>query len=167
MTLETKTSKLSVWIEGNKVGETIVLLHGGPGVPDYLQPVASILNSTFQTIRFDQRGVGASSATEETYDLEGYVSDLDAIVKTVDDRPIHLFGHSWGGLLAQIYAASRPEMIRSLFLSSPSSGTGVVWKQMEREVVAYNRRQATSIEWLDTACRVIPSRQRPVPGGVA
>ena len=50
MTLQTKGSELRIMVEGNKAGETVLLLHGGPGVPDYLQPVASILNGTFQTV---------------------------------------------------------------------------------------------------------------------
>jgi proline iminopeptidase len=88
MTLETETAKLHVVVEGNNLGDSIVLLHGGPGVPDYLQAVASILKGNFQTIRFDQRGVGASTAIAETYDIEDYVSDIDAIVKAVGDKPV-------------------------------------------------------------------------------
>ncbi len=61
---------------------------------------------------------------------------------------VHLFGHSWGGLLAQIYASYRPDKVESLFLASPSSGTGKVWAEMESEVMAYNKRQAAGTEFL-------------------
>lgn len=38
-------------------------------------------------------------------------------------------------------------MVKSLFLSSPSSGTGVQWKEMKREVMLYNKRKCTKKEW--------------------
>jgi pimeloyl-ACP methyl ester carboxylesterase len=41
-------------------GDPIVLLHGGPGVPDYLGPVASLHAPRHRVITFDQRGAGAS-----------------------------------------------------------------------------------------------------------
>jgi dihydrofolate reductase len=41
----------------------------------------------------------------------------------------HIFGHSWGGLLAQLYARAYHDRVRSLFLSSPSLGVGTDRRQ--------------------------------------
>ncbi len=147
LTIKTKTSELRLYIEGSKNDEVILLLSGGPGVPDYLQDVSSLLNKKYKTVRFDQRGVGASLAYDENYDIEHYLSDIDSIIKELDVDSIHIFGHSWGGLLAQIYAAKNPAKFKSLFLCSPSSGVGTIWKEMEKEVMNYNKNQATSMEW--------------------
>ena len=80
--------------------------------------------------------------------MEVHISDLDAISEFVTFDRFHLFGHSWGGLYAQIYAEARPEKIKSLFLCSPSSGSNKSWKQTEREVMQFNQKHATFGEWL-------------------
>jgi len=148
MTVTTATSKLNVCITGESEKDTVLLIHGGPGVPDYLKDVAALLPGRNRTVRFDQRGTGASIAIGGSFRPEEYVQDIDAILQALGTERVHLFGHSWGGLLAQIYAAYRPDRVKSLFLASPSSGTGKVWAEMEKEVMAYNKKKATGTQWL-------------------
>jgi len=81
-------------------GEVVVLLHGGPGVPDYLRPVAEMLEPRYRAVTFDQRGVGSSVASQHRFELEDYLGDLDAVRQRLGVASVHLFGHSWGGLLA-------------------------------------------------------------------
>ena len=50
-------------------GTPVVLLHGGPGVPDYLEPVAQMLAPPHRAITFDQRGVGASACLNDRYGM--------------------------------------------------------------------------------------------------
>lgn len=87
-----------------KNAETIMLLHGGPGVPDPMLEVARELNKKFQVITFEQRGTGNSVCPAKGYKLEDYCSDIDAIADYFQLDTFHLFGHSWGGLYAQVYA---------------------------------------------------------------
>jgi proline iminopeptidase len=126
-------------------GEPVVLLHGGPGVPDYLAPVAEMLEPRYRALTFDQRGVGSSVATQHRYELDDYLGDLEAVRQGLGLASIHLFGHSWGGLLAQAYFQRFPDRVRSLFLSSPSAGLGEQWKTTQREVFRFNRRQAGAV----------------------
>ena len=46
------------WRSWHQVGP-VILLHGGPGVPDYLAEVAEILAPRHRVIRYDQRGTPA------------------------------------------------------------------------------------------------------------
>lgn len=147
-TIQTKISELFLTVEGSNNKEVILLLHGGPGVPDYLDEVASMLSNNFRTVRFDQRGVGKSRALNNQYAVSDYISDIDAIREYLKVEKVHIFGHSWGGLLAQLYASEYPDRVISIYLCSPSSGTGDVWKQMEREVMKYNKTQASGLEWM-------------------
>ena len=126
-------------------GEAVVLLHGGPGVPDYLAPVAEMLRPQYRAVTFDQRGVGSSVATQHRYELDDYTSDLEAVREGLGLSSMHLFGHSWGGLLAQAYLQRFPDRVRSLFLSSPSAGLGAQWKTTQREVFRFNRRQSGAV----------------------
>ena len=128
--------------------ETVILLHGGPGVPDPMTEVALELNNKFQVITFEQRGTGQSDNPNADYAIADYISDIDSIASHFNLESFHLFGHSWGGLYAQIYAEERPENIKSLFLCSPSSGTNSTWKKTEKEVMKFNKMNASSGEWM-------------------
>jgi proline iminopeptidase len=122
-------------------GPTVLLLHGGPGCPDYLEPVATMLPPDVRAVTFDQRGVGGSTC-ETGYRLEDYVADIEAIRAHVGAEQVHLLGHSWGGLLAQLYLREHPDRVASLCLLNSSAGVGTHWTDMEREVLSYNRRRA-------------------------
>lgn len=141
-------AKLSLKIYSNDNPETIILLHGGPGVPDDMLEIVNQLMGKYQVITFEQRGVGLSECKRCEFKMEDYISDLDAICNSLKLDSFHLFGHSWGGLYAQIYAESRPNKIRSLFLCSPSSGTNKNWKKTEKEVLQFNKDNTSNKEWL-------------------
>lgn len=139
--ISTATAQLSV-TEWSIEGEPIILLHGGPGVPDYLEPVAEILKYDFHVISYDQRGAGDSEVFNASYSVQDHLEDLHEIINKFGFERVHLFGHSWGGLLAQIYANRYPEKIISLFLCNSATGIGADWKKMEKHVMHYNRKQA-------------------------
>jgi proline iminopeptidase len=138
---------LNVKVYSSDQTETIILLHGGPGVPDDMLEMVEQLKDKFQVITFEQRGVGLSECNGCGYKMEDYISDIDAISKHLKIDSFHLFGHSWGGLYAQIYAEERPDKIISLFLCSPSSGTNKDWKKTEKEVMKFNKKNASNKEW--------------------
>lgn len=128
--------------------KTIFLLHGGPGVPDEMQEVVNCLSNSYRVILFEQRGVGLSECKNCGFTMEDYISDLDAIANHFEIKQFHLFGHSWGGLYAQIYAEQQMEKIESLFLCSSSSGTNQIWKKTEKEVLQFNKNATSALGWL-------------------
>ncbi len=131
---------LAVRILGTS-GDVVLLLHGGPGCPDYLEPVARCLSNRFRAVTYDQRGVGASAAIGG-FEIVDYVADVEAIRRHLGVETMHVFGHSWGGLLAQLYANEHSERVASLVLASSAAGLGEQWKQTEREVLTYNRHRS-------------------------
>ena len=80
------------------------VLHGGPGAPGYMAPVARELGKT--------RGVIEPLQTKGS--LEGQIDELEGQLKTHADLPVTLVGSSWGAILALFLAARKKEMVRKL-----------------------------------------------------
>lgn len=133
-------ARLSVTVEGQ--GDPVFLLHGGPGVPDYLGPVAELLKATHTVIRYDQRGTGDSSCEDGRYTLGAHVDDLEAVRVALGYGRIAVFGHSWGGLLAQLHFQAHPERVERIFLCNSAVGIGRDWLEMELHVAIFNRRKS-------------------------
>ncbi len=146
--IESRSAKLFTSVYPNKSADSVILLHGGPGVPMDLSDIADLLSCKYQVVTFDQRGTRRSPVQSEDYSMDEYVGDLDAVCSRLGLDRFHLFGHSWGGLYAQIYAEKRSAKILSLFLCSPGSGTGEVWRQTEREIFLFNKERCTRSGWL-------------------
>ena len=115
-----------VWVR--RVGETtdperlpLVLLHGGPGVPsDYLEPLEQLAEGGREVIRYDQLGCGRSDHPDDPSLLrvERFVAELQTVRQALGLERIHLYGQSWGGMLALEVALSGAAGIASLVLSN-------------------------------------------------
>ena len=151
ITLRSGNAHLETRLYPRSSSETVILLHGGPGVPDEMTEVREFLTGYLQVITFDQRGTGTVKCRECTFSIADYISDINCIASYAGLDRFHLFGHSWGGLYAQLYAMKHPERIISLFLCSPVSGTGRVWNQSEKEVFRYNLSRSTPGEMIRMA----------------
>ncbi len=103
-------------------GPDVVVLHGGPGAHhDYLLPHFDALATGRRLRYYDQRGGGRSPVTRDVpVGWREHVDDLDALIELWGIAPATLVGYSWGGLLALLYAATRPERVGRLALISPA-----------------------------------------------
>lgn len=141
--LHTKCYRSSVNDHKKVLADPVILIHGGPGVPDYLEPLAHLLlenNIASVVITFDQRGVGKSrEAFKDQLSMDLMVDDIECIREAYDAKRIHLIGHSWGGILAQLYAMANPNTVSSLVLLSPSTASDASqWSNMEQKVLKSN-----------------------------
>lgn len=141
-----KDTALFTTIYSKKGKETVIFLHGGPGLPDGLSFVAEYLAEWFQVICFHQRGTLQSPTSSDDYSMESYMSDIDSIAAHFYIEKFHLLGHSWGGLYGQIYAQHNLHRILSLFLCSPASGTGIEWAETQAEILKYNQSKSNIAE---------------------
>ncbi|MFG1841649.1 alpha/beta fold hydrolase [Micromonospora sp. NPDC049175] len=110
-----------LWAEQSGTGPPLVLCHGGPGLWDYLGPVAGLLDDRARTVRWDQRGCGRSQR-RGPYRVGRFVADLDAVRDQLVGPRMALLGHSWGAHLALRYAIAHPERVSHLIYVS---GTGI------------------------------------------
>lgn len=107
---------------GNGQGIPVVLLHGGPGYTGhYLEPLARVLGRDRRVIVYDQLGSGRSDRVTDTalLKIDRFVRELDSLRRALRLERIHLYGHSWGSMLALEYLATKPVGITSVTLASP------------------------------------------------
>jgi proline-specific peptidase len=103
----------------------VLLLHGGPGAThDYLESLEALVETGRRAIFYDQLGCGRSDLPDDPslYTVELFVDEVDVVRSELGLDRIHLFGNSWGGMLAMEYAVTQPDGLASLVLaSSPAS----------------------------------------------
>ena len=118
--VESDGIRLYYEIEGT--GESLVLLNGGPGFPhDYLDDLRALATDA-RLVFYDQRGTGNSDkADPRTYTIEANLADLEHLRDALQLGRCGIFGHSWGGMLAQAYAVAYPHNVGKLILADTFS----------------------------------------------
>jgi proline iminopeptidase len=87
-------------------GPGVLLLHGGPGLSDYLDGLLPELVG-LRVARFQQRGLAPSTA-REPYDVAVQVDDVVAVLDHLGWTSPLVVGHSWGGHLLLHLLATQP-----------------------------------------------------------
>jgi proline iminopeptidase len=114
----------------------VILVHGGPGLWDYLEPLGALLAGLTTVHRYDQRGCGRSSASEDLT-MERFVADLDELRIAFGHERVVVIGHSFGATLALAYAGTHPDRVAGL---GYLDGTGIGdWRTASRAEEARRR----------------------------
>ena len=113
-----------VWyqIVGSGKKTPLLLLHGGPGVPSYyLKPLAALADER-PVVFYDQLGCGRSPAPDDSslWTIERFVQELAAVRKALGLERVHLYGTSWGTILALEYMKTGPRGVESIVMASPA-----------------------------------------------
>ncbi len=112
----------NVWFKrvGGGAGLPLLAIHGGPGLPhNYLASLERLADER-EVIFWDQLGCGNSKRRPNTalWTMDRSVAEMDAVVKALGLNRFHVFGNSWGGMLAQQYALDVPSGAVSLTISN-------------------------------------------------
>lgn len=104
-------------------GETILVINGGPGFSSegFVGIAQQIASLGYRTILFDQRGTGESTlrrTDSTTVTMELMAQDMELIRKDIRVNSWILFGHSFGGMLANYYTSRFPERVSAIIHSS-------------------------------------------------
>lgn len=120
-------------------GRNILYVHGGPGIPPRTSaPALDGLADEFQVHYYDQRGTGRSTrpfadsnwtggawqniqALEGTLGIAQQLADIERVRRILGEEKLVLVGHSYGGLLASLYAAEFPDNVEKLVLLAPAN----------------------------------------------
>jgi pimeloyl-ACP methyl ester carboxylesterase len=108
---------------------TIVMLPGFTGSKeDFLLVLQPLAAAGYRVVAVDQRGQYQSGGPDDprAYTTDALGADLLELVAALGDGPVHLVGHSFGGLVGRAAVLRDPTRFRSLVLmdSGPSALTG-------------------------------------------
>ena len=87
---------------------TVAVVHGGPGAPGQMAPVARRLSTV----------TGVLEPLQTATTIEGQVQELKDILEKHGDAPVILIGFSWGAWLSFLVTAQYPALIKKLILIS-------------------------------------------------
>lgn len=101
-------------------GPLCLVVHGAPGMADHsvLRHALAPLAAGGRTwVFWDHRECGRSERRDpQLCTLENLVEDMEALRAALGAAQVDVLGHSWGGVIAQEYAARYPGRLRSLHL---------------------------------------------------
>jgi proline iminopeptidase len=128
--------KLHHFSEG-KGKKYILIVHGGPGYPSpEVWPGLKPLTEGFTVHYYHQRGCGKSTRPIEKFESSNYfanmmsldktlglgaqIADIERIRRILGSEKLVLVGHSFGAVIACLYAAEFPEHLEALVLVAPA-----------------------------------------------
>lgn len=107
--------------------QTILILHGGPGLDHMVfRPAFDALQSNVQVIYLDQRGCGRSDdGSTESWNLNQWADDVASVIEALGLRHPIVLGTSFGGFVAQRFASGHKDLSGGLVLMSTAYGPDI------------------------------------------
>jgi proline iminopeptidase len=137
-----------LWVEQAGEGEALVLLAGlGPaGSHVIFHPHFDALHSEFRVIYVDLFGRGRSDRPEHLQDITfaDDVLDIAYLIEQLCPEGAHIFGFSYGGLIALQLALNHPVWLKSLLLCNSLHGPDM-WQKNHENINQVIRAQLPDI----------------------
>jgi proline iminopeptidase len=139
-----------VWFKrvGGGPGLPLLAVHGGPGLPhDYIGSLARLADER-EVIFWDQLGCGRSERPSDTelWTMDRSVAEMDAVVQALGLNRFHIFGNSWGGMLAQQYALDVSSGAVSLTISNSTASIPLFAENVTRLKAELNAATQSAID---------------------
>ena len=109
-----------IWYLAFGKGAPLLFIAGGPGLAHYFWPDMNQFSDSFQVIYFDAFGRGASDRAKDPseYSFQHDVDEVEGLRVALGLGKINVYGHSYGGIVAQGYALKYPNSISHLILAN-------------------------------------------------
>lgn len=129
---------------GKPSNPPIVFLHGGPGYDAFAFEVTTapvLAERGFYVIVYDRRGEGRSEDSTAAYTFSETFADLDSIYGQYKLKSATLLGHSFGGVIATLYAEQHPRRAKAVVLL----GAPIDTQASLRNILRRSREQYSSV----------------------
>jgi len=100
--MEIRGAELAVFRSGS--GAPVVFVHGSASDHRTWSPQVAPLSERFEVITYSRRYHRPNDhiASGADYSMSQHADDLEALIKKLDVGPVHLVGHSYGGMNREV-----------------------------------------------------------------
>jgi 3-oxoadipate enol-lactonase len=159
----TRVNGIDIYFEVHGEGPPLLNISGS-GNDLRRSPAARIpVNRAFETLHYDQRGLGRTSKPDGEYTMADYADDAAALIRSIGWTRCHVLGSSFGGMVALNLAIRHPEVIDRLVLCCTSPGGDAPsyplheLASMDPEIAFETRMRLLDRRW-------DPEADEPIPG---
>ena len=155
-----KINSKEVYLEeyGKEHERSIVYFHGGPGAGclDF-RAQAKALGETYHVLIFDQLGCWRSEAIpqNESFGLSDHVQLIDKMREILGIKTWTVLGHSFGGMLACLYAYTYQKNIDAVIYECPSWDIALSFKSVASSLYYPYFQSIKSDEGLSICTKII------------
>jgi haloalkane dehalogenase len=156
--------------EGPRTDEAVLMLHGNPTWSFYYRDVVRTLSPKMRCVVPDHIGMGLSDKPENyDYSLQRRIEDVEALVRSLGLKRVHLIVHDWGGAIGCGFAVRNPEMIDRIVILNTAAffsthlprrialcRAGILGKWLVRGLNGF----AGPATWMSTVRRLSPDVKR-------
>ncbi|GGP81391.1 alpha/beta fold hydrolase [Saccharothrix coeruleofusca] len=116
-------------------GEPVILLHGGESTHVQYDTFRPLLGDGIRAIAYDQRDSGASVNPPDPYGIPDLAQDCAALIRGLGHERAHIFGVSFGGLIALQVAVSVPDVVQSLTVGAAFADASALRAPVASEII--------------------------------
>ena len=149
MKLKVEGATINFEVDGPKTAPAVLLWHGAGCTLRMWDLVVARMPDRFRMIRFDVRGTGRSSVTDDPraqYTLEQYADDANRLLDECGADKTHVWSMAWGSRAALAYCSLNADRVISAALYDASIGEADVKAQREGSRKALDRQLAAGTD---------------------
>jgi pimeloyl-ACP methyl ester carboxylesterase len=117
-TVQVGTSRVRYQMQGE--GEPLVLVHGLAGSTAWWVRNVGVLSRHYTVYLVDLPGFGAMRQYRSQFTVSGTVGWLGDLLSALKLGKVSMVGHSMGGLITAVFAATWPERTAKIVLAAPA-----------------------------------------------
>jgi 3-oxoadipate enol-lactonase len=154
---------IDVYFELHGEGPPLLNIGGSGGDLRRTPPESIPVNRSFETLHYDQRGLGRTSKPDGEHTMADYADDAAALVHSMGWARCHVLGTSFGGMVALNLAIRHPDVVDRLVLCCTSPG-GEAPSYPLHELAGMDPDEAFATRMRLTDRRWDPEADEPIPG---
>ncbi len=166
--------QLSVQFYGDKQKPMMICLHGWLDNSASLECLATLLKDDFYLLLVDLPGHGKSDPLPKgaEYYIWQYIEVLHELFQHSDvigdtpEIPLHLLGHSLGGIVASLYAGTYPERVASVVMLDSLGPAATPADQTPSQLakgIADKQREGSALRLFPTVDEALVARKKSSP----